>query len=90
VYSVLLLGGVLLNWLQILVPLFNRPTPSWLPQGRFLFPVSAPMLGLLYLGLSTWLPQRWRQWLAPLLMVVMVVMDSWILVTMVRYSYCGY
>lgn len=88
-YSVLLLGGVLLNWMQIFLPLFNRPNPGWLPQGRFLFPASAPMLGLLYLGVSAWLPKWLRPWLAPFLMVVMVGMDSWILITMVRYSYLG-
>jgi hypothetical protein len=87
-YMGLLAAGVLLLLAQIMAPLLNRPDPNWYPQGRFLFPVMAPIAILLYSGWLGLLPRAARPWLFPLVYIGALIMDAVALLTLVQFSYC--
>ena len=88
-YFWLLVAGLALAVAQVMSPLFSRPDPNWLPQGRFLFTAIAPIAVLLYTGWLTLTPARFRGWLFYAILAGMLFMDTVALLTLAAHSYCS-
>jgi hypothetical protein len=87
-YFGLLVAGLALAVAQVMAPLFSRPDPNWLPQGRFLFAALAPITILLYTGWLALTPPRRRDWLFYAVLVGLFLMDGVALLRLAAHSYC--
>lgn len=84
---VLFAVGIFANCAQIMLPLLRRPTSTWYPQGRFLFPVVLPIMTLIYVGATTLLPRRMRAWALPFMVFIALLVDAVALMTLLKHCY---